>query len=106
MSVFAYFAIRFPRGRSDCVENALLVTDATDSMSLSKSTKPNGSLSLSGERDRLGREWVARSLSLSPLYRRSQPEPVLLYVCMYFIRCRFFSSRSWATRSCRARAKA
>lgn len=44
-----------PLGLSDCVEKALLVTETTLSISLSKSTNPKGSLSLSfsGENDLL-----------------------------------------------------
>ena len=77
----SYLIVLVPLGRSDCVENALLVTDATDSMSLSKSPNPKGSLSLSGDCPLLEtRAWFAKSLSLSPLYRRSHPAPVLLYV--------------------------
>lgn len=99
-----------PLGRSDCVEKELLVTLPTDSMSLSKSTRPSGSLSLSrsGDSDLLVLVCVVRSLSLKPLYLLSQFEPVLLYVWTYLILCPLddLSSRSWATRSWRARAKA
>lgn len=65
---------REPRGRSDCVEKALLVTETTDSMS--ESPKSPTTMSLSGERclrdiryvDVVPRPDVDRSLSDSPVY--------------------------------------
>lgn len=62
-----YLKIRDPLGRSDCVDKALLVTETTDSISLSTKSATN---SLSGDKFDLFLnrvECVFKSLSLNPL---------------------------------------
>lgn len=69
-NTFNYLIGLVPLGLSDWVENALLVTEATDSISLSKSINPNESrsLSLSGEYTFLvDLVWFDKSLSLQPV---------------------------------------
>lgn len=69
-----YLTPREPRGRSDCVEKALLVTETTDSMS--ESPKSPTTMSLSGERflrpmryvEVVPRPDVDKSLSDRPVY--------------------------------------
>lgn len=53
-----------PRGRSDCVENALEVTLTTDSMSESPKSPIK---SLSGDRECLGRSLVSNEVEVKSL---------------------------------------